>query len=57
VVRLHNAQVKSAYALEEIAIPAEMKVKPKQDVFLVKRRTDLESGELKKLASELRKLS
>lgn len=57
VVHAHNEQVKNAYALEEIAIPKEMKVKTSQDVFLVKRRTDLESPELRRLAAELRKLA
>lgn len=57
IVDLHNAQVKAAYALEEIAIPKEMKINRKQDVFLMKRKTDTESPEFRKLANELRKLS
>lgn len=57
VADAQNEQVKSAFFLEEVTIPREMKVKTSQDIFLMKRRTDLESPEFRKLAVELRKLA
>lgn len=56
VVERYNQGMSSHFKLEEIPLPKKLNINTKQDVYLVKRKTDLESPFLKKLAKQLRQL-
>lgn len=53
VINIHNSQVKSQFALKRIANPAKLK-DFKQDVYMIKRKSDLESSNFKKISKALR---
>ena len=53
VVNLHNEQVKSSLKLEQLPFPAKIKSE-KQDVYMIKRKSDLESSDFKKVSKALR---
>lgn len=55
VVELHNKQVKPQFALQNIHSPTSEKTK-KQSVYLLKRKSELESAAFRKVAATLRKL-
>ena len=55
VIKIHNLSVKKIFGLQEISLPSKFKSK-KQDVFLVKRKSDNKNSYYKSLASELSKL-
>jgi DNA-binding transcriptional LysR family regulator len=54
VVKLHNGLVKKAFQLEKIEV--DIKLKDKQDVFMIKRTTDTESKIFKKISKSIRNI-
>lgn len=55
VAKLHNEVTRDEYHLVKKALPAKMK-KIKRDVYIVKRKSTIEDGNIKKLAKFLRSL-
>jgi hypothetical protein len=55
VVDLHNQKVKPNYQLSKLEASAGIKVQ-KQDVYILKRKSDVESTHFKKVSRALRQL-
>lgn len=56
VIKLHNRKVKLEYELDLLPAPKDFRGQV-QDVYMIKRKSDLESSNFKKLSKALRQLS
>lgn len=53
VIKLHNQRAKEQYRLSELSLPKKLS-SGKQDVYIVKRKSDIEGKEIKRLAKAIR---
>jgi DNA-binding transcriptional LysR family regulator len=56
VIELHNQKVKPSLQLSRLKSPSELKIQ-KQDVYMIKRKSDLENSNFKKISRALRRLT
>ena len=56
VVKRHNESVREKFALSPLLFPRLPRLQTRQDVYMIKRKSDVESSEFKRFAAALRSL-